>query len=126
MEKICKTCKELLPIESFYNNKQSKDGKVGDCKDCRKQKYKLEKKYYPKQKLSQIDLKSNFLQLKGISKEDYVIMWELIKSIRYDITKDIHQQFIDRHNLLTYKKRNPKAITKYLYDGSINTDYTRT
>jgi hypothetical protein len=33
-EKICTVCKELKPLESFYNRKASADGKAYRCKSC--------------------------------------------------------------------------------------------
>lgn len=133
MEKICNTCNKSLPIEMFYNNKSNRDGKMHDCKICRKEKIKSEKKYYPKQKLSQINLKADFLQLKGLSKEDYIMMYKLCESMGYDPKNDsktIHEQFIEKWNIdlirpLKVSKRNPRSITQYLYDGSINPDYKR-
>ena len=40
--------------------------------------------------------------------EDYELMYELFKELGYDITKNIHNQFCERHNLIpdTRKKVN--------------------
>lgn len=42
-EKICKTCKELKPLEHYTNNKRRKDGKENQCKACMKEKNKEKK-----------------------------------------------------------------------------------
>ena len=34
LEKFCPACKIVKPIDFFYNNKASKDGKVNKCKLC--------------------------------------------------------------------------------------------
>ena len=41
--KQCSTCSLLLPLDHFYNNKSSKDGKTGQCKQCHKDYYKRNK-----------------------------------------------------------------------------------
>ena len=32
--KICRKCKEVKPLEDFYDNPDTKDGKRGSCKKC--------------------------------------------------------------------------------------------
>jgi alanyl-tRNA synthetase len=131
MEKKCYTCKKLLSIDFFYNNKLSKDGKLHDCKECRKQKSKSQKKYYPRQNLSEINRRGNFLQLKGTTKEDHEMMYELCESMGYDPKNDsktIHEQFIEKWNIiltkpLRFKRRDHRSLTQYFYDGSINPKY---
>jgi hypothetical protein len=34
--KICKSCKQVLPVSQFHTNWASKDGYVGRCKACNK------------------------------------------------------------------------------------------
>jgi hypothetical protein len=38
--KVCKDCKELLPLEYFYNNRSYADGKQSNCKKCHSVKQK--------------------------------------------------------------------------------------
>jgi len=34
MIKLCLKCELKKPLDSFYNNRTTKDGKTGHCKDC--------------------------------------------------------------------------------------------
>lgn len=48
-----------------------------------------------------------------------------MEKMGYDVNKDIHQQFLDRHNPrleepMTYKKRAYATENHYLPDGSVN------
>lgn len=40
LQKICKECNKLLPLNQFYRNKGAKDGRLNICKACHKKKYK--------------------------------------------------------------------------------------
>lgn len=51
MKKRCTGCKEMLPLDSFYKNKTTEDGKSIYCKSCTKLNAK---KYYQKKVLKQI------------------------------------------------------------------------
>ena len=51
MKKRCTGCKEMLPLDSFYKNKTTDDGKSIYCKGCTKLNAK---KYYQKKVLKQI------------------------------------------------------------------------
>jgi len=35
--KQCITCKDNLPLSAFYKSRWSKDGRINQCKECRKQ-----------------------------------------------------------------------------------------
>lgn len=119
MTNVCCACYQEKPIESFsISGKNQRRNKR--CKICV---LTYKQKYPPKQKLDAPNY--SFLQLKGVVKEDYVMMYKLMLVMGFDVTKDIHQQFIDRHNLLVYKKRESRSITKYLYDGTFNPNYDR-
>ena len=68
-----------------------------------------------------------FFSLNGVKKEDYVTMWELLQQMGYntDKDKDIHQQFLDRHNPsskkpMKYKNRALSDRSQWYADGSKN------
>jgi len=43
MTKVCNYCERDLPLEFFGSRKESPDGKAYQCKDCRKERLRLEK-----------------------------------------------------------------------------------
>lgn len=49
MEKKCKHCNVVKPLDSFYGHKTSKDGKVNICKVCRCEQTKAYQKAHPEQ-----------------------------------------------------------------------------
>ena len=49
MSKACKKCGNFIPLKGFYRSKRTKDGREGDCKECRKQ-YDLDRKDEPHRK----------------------------------------------------------------------------
>jgi hypothetical protein len=51
MKKLCKKCKESKPLDSFYRNPSTYDGKQANCKQCYKG-YKAAKKI--EKKMSEI------------------------------------------------------------------------
>jgi hypothetical protein len=125
MEKICRTCNLELPIDNFYRNTTYRDGRYNDCVPC----YNIKKREYNKNRYNEPVKKNNddspYLQLRGVNKEDYETMYRFFNSIGYNIEGDIHQQFIDRHNIKTYKQRKKRELNKYLADGSLNPEYGR-
>jgi hypothetical protein len=54
-------------------------------------------------------------------KQDYQKMYEFLSQIGYNLDKDIHQQFCDKHNL-RYRRRVKKAESQYLPNGEINSE----
>ena len=127
MEKICRTCNLELPIDNFYRNTTYKDGRYNDCIPC----YSIKRKIYlsnqptKETKKNKPLLESSYFQLRGVNKEDYEVMYKFLEHMNYNLEGDIHQQFIDKHGIKTYKKRRKRELNKYLIDGSLNTEYGR-
>jgi len=70
------------------------------------------------------------MRMSMVSKEDYRLMYEFLEGNGYDITKDIHQQFLDKWNVglkkpMKYKKRHSNSITSYLWNGEKNPEYKK-
>ena len=40
MSKVCSCCKQVKPLEKYYNNCTSKDGKGSYCKTCNTEQYR--------------------------------------------------------------------------------------
>ena len=52
----------------------------------------------------------NTPQLWNVKKEDWIETFEFLKQIGYDLSKDIHEQFCDKHNLTPRKRKYENSI----------------
>jgi len=129
-KRICNACKIEKSIESYYRCRSCKNGRISICKLCKQKGLKVVKEDYVhpfNQMWRQTDEK--FFSLSGVRKEEYKLMWELLNQMGYDTDKDkdIHQQFLDRHNpsskkLMKYRKRSLTDRSQWYADGSKNPD----
>ena len=90
MEKICNKCNRLLPIESFSIARYCKDGRNYSCRECvsKAGKKQRETKIAP-------SLKQPY-KITHLTEEDVEGVYNLLETLGYDISKDIHQQFIEK------------------------------
>jgi hypothetical protein len=123
--KVCKACLIEKSISSFHSCRQCRDGKLNICKICKNQGRRVDKsdKIHIFNKTWRN--KSNDYNLRWTTKEDYEKMWILLKLIGYDITGNIHKQFVDKINLkinkpIKYRKKNQETQPRYLPNGQIN------
>lgn len=125
-KRICTVCNIEKSIESFYRCKGCRNGRVSICKICKQKGLKINKEHiiHPfNQMWRQPDTK--FFSLAGVRKQEYDIMWDLLKQMGYDTNKDIHQQFLDRYNPhlekpMKYKKRSMSDKSQWFADGTKN------
>jgi hypothetical protein len=129
-KRICSICKIEKSIDSYYRCKGCKGGRNSICKLCKQKGLKVNKDHivHPFNQMWR-QPEEKFFSLNGVKKEDYVLMWELLKNMGYDIDKDIHQQFLDKHNKtrikpMKYKKRAMKDKSQWFADGEKNPDKT--
>ena len=133
MEKECKICKVTKPLKDYFTCKKCGDGHLGICKVCKKS-GKTVRATLPKResKFNRMwsNFDDNFMKMKMVNKEDYRSMYEFLSGF-YDISQDIHQQFIDKWNKettgkpLKYKKRGSNSINSYLWNGEPNPAYRK-
>lgn len=134
MEKECKICKVTKPLNDFFGCKGCGDGHLGICKVCKKSGKTIRDMNPKKQskfnrEWSNFDDK--FMKMSMVSQDDYRQMYEFLARCGYNVTKDIHQQFIDKWNPtsekkpMKYNKRGSNSINSYLYDGSPNPAYRK-
>jgi len=122
-KKLCKKCFMEKSVSNYYKSQTSKDKLMSHCKICHHQKTK---KIKPSKTTD--NSSPNMYRLYRTTKEDYALMYDMLKLIGYDISNgDIHQQFINKANdkfefNLKYKKRGTNNMNAYLPDGSLNTD----
>ena len=127
-KKICKTCFQEKPMESYYSCKNCIGARAGSCKMCMVQKKttkKLEQgKIHPFNKEFRKSDAAHF-SMAGATKQHYEDMYEILSQMGYDLEKDVHQQFLDRHNVnekypMKYKKRKYNTDNYYLPNGEVN------
>lgn len=118
-EKECSVCGLVKPITNFHNRSVEKDGYNKKCKKCVTE-------YINRSKKTNWKKKPRF-GLTRLSREHWCNMYELLKTIGYDIQRDIHEQFIKKYNITEYKERPNKNTLTYkgcdCLDGS-NETYT--
>jgi hypothetical protein len=117
MEKKCRVCEKVKNVKYFYTVKNNKDGFDTKCRMCKIDYAKNYKKNNPSKPPKNKNIVGSFdYKLSPLKKEDFYSMYKLLEKLGYDIKGDIHQQFIDRHNIPTYKKRNNNSRNKWDYD----------
>lgn len=89
--KICKVCGEYKLIEYFYAKKNDSSRIKETCRKCINSSEKNTKKRMVDEKYT--------LGLVGLNDDDFIEAFKFLKAIGYDLTKDIHQQFCEKHNL---------------------------
>ncbi len=108
MEKLCERCNRIKKIQSFGKNNQIKGGYERVCKICRNDQNKL---YRIKQRIERSD--TDNLKMSGLKKSDWCKTYQFLQEIGYDVNKDIHRQFVEKHKLV-YGKRYYKNFVKFL------------
>lgn len=123
MEKIiCNACEIEKSLDSFYNCKACRGGKMSICKIC-KVKGLTSKKSENKVHQFNKDFRKSDIQhynLAGCSTNDYELMWEILEKIGYDCHGDIHRQFLDRMKFkydVNIKYRKKHHTTTFDKDG---------
>lgn len=84
--KMCISCGDIKPMKSFYKSKRYLDGYMSRCKECYKNSI-FKDKDYPS---------FGAINIAQIDKDSFNDMNEVLSSMQYDTSKDIHQQFIER------------------------------
>ena len=106
--KICCSCKKEKELKAFYKNGYVSSGYDGRCKLCRKKNLKC-RGNKERVKVGRPKLQ-NAPQLWNVRKEDWIETFEFLKSMGYDLSKNIHEQFCVRHNLEPRKRMYEKSI----------------
>lgn len=127
-QKFCKKCEKLLPITSFTKNANAKDKMSYSCRKCqreynnpvmRKYREKLRKEKAMKLKSSKDPNDVTHIKLSSFDFDrDYSNTLKFLEKMGYDITHDLHDQFLKRVLMKFGKVLKPKGrpqdnITKY-------------
>lgn len=105
--KICCGCGKEKDIKHFYKNALLPTGYEKRCKICKNSRVKCKKGVGNKRGRPQL---KNQPQLWNVRKKDWVDTYEFLKSIGYDLNKNIHEQFCEKHNLPTRKRMKEKSL----------------
>lgn len=119
--KICLICNQrLLAKDNYLRRTINTDGYEYRCLDC----FRLSRRDYSKirrdKQKEEMD-SIGMAKMTQCSLQDYMNMYEFLRKIGYDTTKDCHQQFLDRHDLnIPYRERKSSQLNMYLHDGTKN------
>ena len=78
MEKICRTCHALKPLEEYHKQKTTKDGRESQCKTCRNEQIAKTRKlrYSKSAKFRESKRSESLRKLYGITIDDYEEMFK--------------------------------------------------
>jgi hypothetical protein len=118
--KICAACLIEQPLKEYWTTRDNPDGLNRRCRTCVRNKNLIPMERRIKKHKEQT--------MKDILKEQYNIVYQFLDTIGYDLTKDLHQQFLDRHNQklkypMTYQKKRKSDMPAFFPDGTYNEEY---
>ena len=118
--RICAACEIEQPIYEFWGDNSIVGGKNRRCRTCVRNKILIP----TERRLSKFSEQSR----KDLLKEEYDIVYSFLETIGYDLTKDLHQQFLDRHNPnlkvpMKYQKKRKSDMPAFFPDGTYNVEY---
>lgn len=121
--RLCKQCLTYKDPSNFYKSDKYPDGKMYKCKICFYE-YKIKPKSQRQQeRMEKIKLNTlpevKMAKMTQCSKEDYELMYEFLRGVGYDPTKNIASQFAEKWGV-QYKERKPQDQSYYLFDGNKN------
>ena len=102
--KICCSCKKKKSIKSFY--KSNVKSIMNRCKICNQQGKMCINETQSRLKHK----KEDGPQLFNVSKNDWIKTFLFLQSIGYDLEKDIHLQFCEKHNFEPNKRGFENSI----------------
>jgi len=85
MSYFCRICGTYKPEDHFYRRKDSKWGVDYKCK------------IHSSKRDVEHDPDMDYLKLDPLTEEDFIQSSILLQKLGYDITKNIHEQFLDRY-----------------------------
>jgi hypothetical protein len=118
--KICAACEIEQPMNEFWGDNSIKNGKSRRCKTCVKTKNLIPLE----NRINKFSEQSR----KELLKEECDLVYQFLQAIGYDLSKDLHQQFLDRHNPnlkipMKYQKKRKSDIPAFFPDGTYNEEY---
>lgn len=95
---VCRGCGVTKPLIEFHHSSAGRYGRQTRCKVC----CSIYNKNYRQNKKKDPSLIPNTSNLRLVSPklDDYCKMYKFLYEMGYDLTKDVHVQFCERHNLI--------------------------
>lgn len=118
--KVCKDCRIEKPREEFSRRVRNNDGLNGQCKSCERAYGKKYRKGYRRKQDDSRNVDSSHIDMKGIRKLSWCQTYEILSKIGYDVTKDIHEQFVNKYGL-SYKQRPIRNIATFTPEDCLDT-----
>ena len=109
MTKVCIKCGIDKPISEYHKSKAFTDGINSKCGLCVNTYNSIRNKKKTKEKKGDTN---RHLSLFNPTQKDYCMMYKMLTNLGYDIKKNIHKQFVDRHSL-EYQKKIDSWKNKY-------------
>lgn len=106
--KLCKVCGNYKDIKYFWSKKDDGSIVMDKCRICTNKLRRLKRKSEGEHR--------SYLALTGVRDIDFIETFQFLKSIGYDLEKDIHLQFCEKYNLtpIEYtgiaRKLSPKEL----------------
>lgn len=118
--KICAACEIEQPLTEYWMDRSKEDGLNRRCRTCVNKRIKI-----PVERMLQ---KVSEQTIKDKLKRDYDNLYQFLEAIGYDLTIDLHQQFLDRHNPkckvpMKYQKKRKGDMPAFFPDGTYNEQY---
>ena len=98
-KKICSKCNLEKLTTEFYVKRENKDKFQSQCKDCMNEYNRLYRANNPdKAGYKKRTYEDTYINFRSFTPKDIIKVPLMLEKMGYDITKDIHKQFIDRVN----------------------------
>ena len=91
-KKICKTCQQEKPMESYYSCKNCIGARAGSCKMCVVQKKTTKKLEQGKIHPFNHEVRrseASWYSMAGATKKDYEDMYDILSKMGYDVWGDV-------------------------------------
>jgi len=107
--KRCRSCNELKELNDYPIASRNLDGRNNQCRECLAEYGRQYRKGMRLRDKKTKDIDSVHIDMKGLRKSEWCRMYDAMERLGFDVTDDIHRQFVEKHNL-RYKNR-PKRNT---------------
>ena len=113
--KKCRICNELKPLEGYRLRPGNLDGRDNKCKECDKE---YQRKYKEGYRIrSDVNyISSNYIDIKGIRKSEWCQTYRILSILGYNLSEDIHTQFVEKHPGMTLKTRPARNVKSFTPD----------
>ncbi len=120
--KRCRTCKEVKELDDYPMARRNLDGRNNQCRVCLAEYGKQYRKGNRLRDKNVKDIDSLHINIKGVRRSEWCKMYNALEELGYDVTDDIHRQFVEKHNL-TYKSRPTRNEVHFTRQDCLDRPY---